>query len=113
MAVVALGAIGAIGLVAFYYLHPRKGGKDPVTDLAEGLRVIAGEEEGPAAERIRELGRFLEEHGEDIDGFAGQVDEKLSKVREVSEDAYLTAKKKIDEYRARRKAEEESEGGND
>lgn len=99
-------AILIAGGSAVYYLYMRGTGKDPVVELSDGLGVLADRFKGgkgeAAGEKLRDLGRYLEEHGDEIDKYGGEVERRLEDIKGVSEDAYLAAKRKIDEFREKK-----------
>jgi hypothetical protein len=99
--VVSLVVVGVVGGVGFVYLAHRDKELLPnvlgkLGSLAESLE---GKEHEGAAERVRELQKLLEDHGSDIEGYGGEIDQKLSDLRKVSESAYQAAKKQVDSYR--------------
>lgn len=102
------------GSATVYYVYMRGRGKDPVGELSDGLGALAdrfkdGKSE-VAGEKLRELGRYLEDHGDEIDKYGGEVERRLEGIKAVSEEAYQAAKKKIDDFRGKKmegKLEEE------
>ncbi len=110
---IVLVAILTAGGATAYYLYMRSRGQDPLGEAVSGLDGLAdklkgGRGEG-AGKKLRDLGRFLKQHDGDIDGYADEVDEKLSKIREVSEEAYQKARRKIDDLREKKAGEERGE----
>jgi len=103
---VLFSAILIGGAAAVYYLYLKREGKDPVTELSDGIGVLADRFKGgkgeKAGEKLRDLGLFIEKHGDDIHNYGDEVERRLEDIKGVSEEAYRAAKKKVDEYRQKK-----------
>jgi hypothetical protein len=91
------------GSATVYYMYLKGEGKDPVTELSDGIGVLADRFKGgkgeKAGEKLRDLGLFIEKHGDDIHNYGDEVERRLEDIKGVSEEAYRAAKKKVDEFR--------------
>ena len=109
--VAGLAVVGVVGSVVFMYLAHKD--ENFVSNAIQSLNKIADsldeKERGGSAEKLRELGQFLQTHGDDIDEYGGDIDKKLSEIKEHSDSAYEAAKKKVDEYKKERAEKEEKE----
>ncbi len=103
---VLFSAILIGGAATVYYLYLKGEGKDPVAELSDGIGVIADRFKGgkgeKAGEKLRDLGLFIEEHGDDINNYGDEVERRLEDIKGVSEQAYRAAKKKVDEFRQKK-----------
>lgn len=91
------------GGATVYYLYLKGEGKDPVTELSDGIGVLADRFKGgkgeKAGEKLRDLGLFIEKHGDDINNYGDEVERRLEGIKAVSEEAYRAARRKVDEFR--------------
>ena len=110
--VISVLVVGVVGGVSFMYLaHKDSAFLDKVVGGLEKLATSAeGKEHGKSAEKLRELSKFLQDHGDDINTYGKDVDEKLNEIRKHSESAYQAAKKKVDEYMAKQGEGKEGDG---
>ncbi|MHC4505951.1 MAG: hypothetical protein ACYTFI_21865, partial [Planctomycetota bacterium] len=103
---VLFSAILIGGAATVYYLYLKGEGKDPVTELSDGIGGLADRFRGgkgeKAGEKLRDLGLFIEEHGDDIHNYGDEVERRLEDIKGVSEEAYRAAKKKVDDFRQKK-----------
>jgi hypothetical protein len=102
--VVIVVLVAGASTTAFFYLAHAKPALlgQAIASINKIADSLDDRERAASADKLRNLGEFLNAHSDDIDAYGKDVDEKLVEIRKQSERAYQAAKKKIDEYRAER-----------
>ena len=105
--VIGVIVVGVVGSVSFIYLAHKD--SEFLDKMVGGLDTIAeslkAKGHGKSAEKVLELNKFIQDHGDDFDAYGEDVDEKLQEIRKHSESAYQAAKQKVDEYMKKKEGE--------
>jgi type VI protein secretion system component VasK len=96
--------LGLVGTGVFLYMANKDSSfvDKTVNSLNEKADSLDGKDSDFAAAKLREFGAFLRKHKGEIGEYGSELDEKLSAIKEHSQEAYEAAKKKLEEYKEKK-----------